>query len=124
MTNEFTSQEVPLCKVNCTGVKVKLNPRKPTEVERIDFTTSKGNIRYKPKVIISEFQNGIEIEKTVSLPLIDLPEIVKTIGEKLSKDKNVDLNVTYMHGSKEVDGETAEYRYLTSMDMLNKWSLI
>jgi len=122
MNDDFTVDKVENVQIVITKVSVDLNPRDPKLVDKVSFKTEKGDITFRPKETVSEFQEGIEINKVESLKLANLPQKIKDIASACSEKGKKEVKGSYSALTKTVDNEKVTYRYIYAKDLEN-WEL-
>ena len=121
--NDYEIQEVPIAKVTLTKIKAELNNKNPNLVDRFVFVTSKGDITYKLKDVVTAYVGGIETSKIESVNITKIPDSIKDMAKNLNENGKIELEICYAILTKEIDGEKVEYRFIKD-EHFTKWKII
>jgi hypothetical protein len=111
--------------IRISDIEVKTNRTEPEKVEKVIFSTNKGNISYKPKAIVTEHRKGLSIKRQDQVLIDDLdPKIIEIAEKIVSSAGGVLVKASYHIWNTEKDGEEVTYRFITSKVTLDKWEII
>lgn len=104
--------------------QVECNTDNGEEIKKIIFTTNKGNITYKPKMLKEEFREGIKMNMVKPCSFESLPNIIKQIAKTCQQKGTCLVNVAYNVWNTEKDGMPVTYRFISGVKTLSKWVIV
>lgn len=119
MKNEFVNGK----QVKITAIDMVIFPA-TSDIKQIRFNSDIGVITWKPKVEVVAYIEGMKTITPQVMTIKDLPQQLKDAGNFIASNGEVSAIIDYTLMTKEVDGQTQEYRYITSIKTFEKWDFL
>jgi len=106
-----------------TGIEVETNKYNVSEVQRIRFKTSIGDITWRPLMVKEEYRGALKLKKTLPCEVDMLPQRINEFNTLLTDKGKFKIIGDYTKMKGEKDGEVIYYRFINSEKTLNEWKI-
>lgn len=123
MENETKTMKGQRLTVN--EIKLELNGRDASKIDKVRINTDAGDITWKPKKEVTRFVNSFPTVRFESMTLDDIPNILREIQTICNKNGKCEVEADYVIlNTLDAENKPIRYRFIRTAKFLDNWFIL
>ena len=121
-TSEFNPVEG--VELDIVGVQLDEVQGQMQKIKKVTFSCAKGDITYKPKKIVTTFEDGFKVNRQEESFRSDLHETIGTIARLTNERGHIKVLATFTIMKTTKLGVETTYRFVNSAKIFDNWKIL